>query len=347
MAEVFRKQCRLVAFAFSFCLGLLFCTTVAEAAGVGEKLERTGDEIMICGQLFHTTAPVVLWTDPQGYDAYRVERRFGKLEQAGWKAMVKAKTAPDTPNRYNIRKTGLTAEQLEQVRGGGWTLPLLQDSVDQFVMHYDVCGVSQQCFKVLHDHRGLSVHFMLDIDGTIYQTLDLKERAWHATISNSRSIGIEIASIGAYPEKKKEVLDKWYFPDPEGGTLLRPPRSLGHLGLRKQAFFGRPALPEPVIGTIQGVELVQYDFTPEQYESLIKLTASLCRIFPKLKCTYPQDNDGKLIPQVLPKQDWENFQGVLGHYHVQKNKTDPGPAFNWEKVIGGAKELLDKDQKQQ
>jgi len=39
-----------------------------------------------------------------------------------------------------------------------------------------------QCFKVLHDHRDLSVHFMLDLDGTIYQTLDLKERAWHATI---------------------------------------------------------------------------------------------------------------------------------------------------------------------
>jgi len=44
-------------------------------------------------------------------------------------------------------------------------------------MHYDVCGVSRQYFKVLHDYRGLSVHFMLDIDGTIYQTLDLNERA--------------------------------------------------------------------------------------------------------------------------------------------------------------------------
>jgi N-acetyl-anhydromuramyl-L-alanine amidase AmpD len=37
---------------------------------------------------------------------------------------------------------------------------------------------------------------MLDLDGTIYQTLDLKERASHATIANSRSIGIEIANMG-------------------------------------------------------------------------------------------------------------------------------------------------------
>ena len=49
---------------------------------VGEPLARRGDEIVVCGQLFHTTAPVVLWTDPGGYDAYRVERRFVPFDQA-------------------------------------------------------------------------------------------------------------------------------------------------------------------------------------------------------------------------------------------------------------------------
>ena len=37
---------------------------------IGEKLPRRGDEIMVCGQLYHTTTRVVLWTDPGGYDAY-------------------------------------------------------------------------------------------------------------------------------------------------------------------------------------------------------------------------------------------------------------------------------------
>ena len=316
----------------------------AIATEVGEQILRSGDEIMVCGQLFHTTAPVVLWTDPAGYDAYRVERRFGDLGKAAWEESIKAPSTLDTPNRYGIRKDQLSEEQLEQVRGGGWTLPLLKEVVDQFVMHYDVCGVSQQCFKVLHDRRGLSVHFMLDIDGTIYQTLDLKERAWHATISNSRSVGVEIASIGAYPADKQEVLKKWYFPAEDGGTLLRPPRTLGHLGLRTVPFYGRPARPQAVVGTVQGVELTQYDFTPEQYDSLIKLTATLCQIFPKLQCDYPQDEQGELIPRVLANDEWKSFQGVLGHYHVQKNKTDPGPAFDWEKVVGGAKQLLEKSQ---
>jgi len=310
------------------------------AADVGEQLERTGDEIMICGQLFHTTAPVVLWTDPGGYDAYRVERRFSPLETASWEASRKEVADLRTPNRYGLRSDRLSADELEKVRGGGWPLPLLQRVVDQFVIHYDVCPVSQTCFKVLHDHRGLSVHFMLDVDGTIYQTLDLKERAQHATISNARSIGVEIANMGAYPVNDRATLEKWYEAHEGGGVRLRPPRAYDELGVRTPSFVGRPARKELIVGNIQGQELAQYDFTPEQYDSLIKLTATLCRIFPNIKCDYPKDASGRLIPKKLDDEAWQEYQGLLGHYHVQLNKTDPGPAFDWDKVITGARDLL-------
>src|SRR5262245_6548463 len=42
----------------------------------GTLLDRTGDEIVVCGQFFHIGTPVVLWLDPGGYDAYRVENHF-------------------------------------------------------------------------------------------------------------------------------------------------------------------------------------------------------------------------------------------------------------------------------
>jgi len=62
------------------------------------------------------------------------------------------------------------------------------------------------------------VHFMLDVDGTIYQTLDVKERAWQATKANDRSVGIEIANIGAYPANgNSTVLSEWYRKGPDGG----------------------------------------------------------------------------------------------------------------------------------
>lgn len=312
------------------------------AEEVGERLPRTGDEIVVCGQLFHTTTPVVTWMDPGGYDAYRVERRFAPFERSEWDESVEDAKL-DSPNRYGLRKEKLTPEQIEQVRGGGWSLEQLQGIVDQFVMHYDVCGTSRQCFKVLHDARCLSVHFMLDTDGTIYQTLDLKERAWHATTSNGRSIGIEIAQIGAYPAKNLGALDRWYRKDADGLVELTFPSALGELGHRKSGFVGRPARPEIVVGEIQETELYQYDFTPQQYEALTKLTATLCRVFPKLKCEYPTDGMGQLIPHVLPEAQLRDYQGLIGHYHIQKNKTDPGPAFDWERVVGGAKKLLADD----
>jgi N-acetylmuramoyl-L-alanine amidase len=212
--------------------------------------------------------------------------------------------------------------------------------VDQFVYHFDVCGTSRQCFKVLHDVRCLSVHFMLDIDGTIYQTLDLKERAWHATISNTRSIGIEIANMGAYGVGKKDPFDEWYALDDRGRAFITIPKRLGDGGVRTKNFVGRPMRPKPVVGEIQGTMLRQYDYTPEQYESLIKLTAALSRVFPKLKCDFPKDAQGQLVPRKLPDPQLNSYQGLIGHYHIQTNKTDPGPAFHWEYILENARRYL-------
>jgi N-acetyl-anhydromuramyl-L-alanine amidase AmpD len=302
---------------------------------------RLGDEIVVAGRFVHTGTPVVLWMDPGGYDAYRVERRFSPLDKAGWEASQAEVSELKTPNRYNLRRNGLSEAEVQRVRGGGWDLTMLQRVVDQFVIHFDVCGVSRQCFNILQDHRDLSVHFMLDLDGTIYQTLDLKERAWHATSSNSRSVGIEIANMGAYGSDEESPLAEWYTKDAHGQTRITLPASFGDGGIRTKGFLGRPALPEPVKGKIQGRELTQYDFTPEQYQALIKLTATLCKVLPKIKCDYPKDVAGNLIPQKLPDDELDKYQGVMGHYHIQTNKVDPGPAFQWEYVIGNARRLLE------
>jgi N-acetylmuramoyl-L-alanine amidase len=305
----------------------------------GTMVSRCGDEIVVAGRFFHTGTPVVLWMDPGGYDAYRVERRFSQLDKADWEHSTEEVKDLRTPNRFNMRKNGLTPEEVERVRGGGWDLPLLQKVVDQFVIHFDVCGTSRQCFNVLHDHRDLSVHFMLDLDGTLYQTLDLKERAWHATTSNARSVGIEIANMGAYRTNEANPFDEWYTKDAQGTRVTIPAR-LGDGGERTHNFVGRPARPELVRGNIQDTDLIQYDFTPQQYQALIKLTATLSKVFPKIKCDYPRDATDQLIPHKLPDEELNHYEGVLGHYHIQTNKTDPGPAFQWDYVIGNARRLL-------
>jgi len=300
----------------------------------GTFAPRTGDEIVAAGQFVHTGTRVVLWMDPGGYDAYRVERRFSHIDKADWETSQAEVRGLGSPNRY------LSSNEVERVRGGGWDLPLLQRVVDQFVIHFDVCGTSRQCFKVLHDMRDLSVHFMLDLDGTLYQTLDLKERAWHATSSNSRSVGIEIANMGAYPADGKNPFAEWYAKEPDGQTRITIPAAYGDGGIRTKDFVGHPARPEPIVGTIQGQELIQYDFTPQQYRALIKLTATLCKALPQIKCDYPKDAAGQLVRKKLPDAELKRYQGVLGHFHIQTDKVDPGPAFQWDYVLGHAWRFL-------
>lgn len=318
-----------------FLLLLLLAAPAAFCGEPGQPEPREGDEIVVAGQLFHTGTKVVLWMDPGGYDAYRVERRFVPFAQAGWGA---SRQHMGSPNRYGIRGDELTPAQLEKVRGGGWDLKLLQSTIDQFVLHYDVEGLSRACFSALQDKAGLSVHFMLDLDGTIYQTLDVKEKAWHATSSNNRSIGVEIANVGSYLPEDHPPFAEWYKKDASGRVTISIPPAAGKV--LTPHFVGRPARREVITGDIQGKLRRQYDYTPQQYEALAKLTATLCTVFPKINCDYPRGADGKLIPHKLPDPELRRYEGVLGHYHIQTDKEDPGPALQWDYIIGQAREIM-------
>lgn len=308
----------------------------------GTWLPRRGDEIMICGQLFHTGNPVALWVDPRSYDAYRVEKHFEPLatQPTSTQPMAKKTGSSAVDNnepRYGTYRRHIPAEVMREVREQGWQYEKLREHVDQFVLHYDVCGTSRQCFKVLHDLRGLSVQFMIDVDGTIYQTLDVKERAWHASQANDRSVGVEIANIGAYTAKeleKKNTLAAWY-PRDELGPFVAFPASMFQTGIRTPNFIARPARSDPIVGEIHGRELTQYDYTPEQYRALIKLSATLCRALPRIKPDFPRNQEGKVRTDVLSDEEWRNFSGILGHYHLTTGKIDPGPAMNWDLLKRG------------
>ncbi|MEM9754188.1 MAG: N-acetylmuramoyl-L-alanine amidase, partial [Planctomycetota bacterium] len=310
----------------------------------GDETARHGDEIVVAGRFFRTGTRVVTWLDPQGYNAYRVEARFADLDQSSWDALEDTLPAWGSPNRYGMRidrfnngRPDFTPEEIEAVRGGTWQLEQLQDIVDQFVIHYDACGTSKYCFEVLQDMRSLSVHFLLDVDGTIYQTLDLQERAWHATTSNSRSVGIEIANVGAYAPGDRGVLDRWYTESEGKPTVINIPADrLGNLNPETEYS---PSCHEPVLGVIHGQELVQYDLTHAQYDALIKLTATLNKVLPKIKLNAPRDDHGNVRMDVLSPDEQAAFQGVIAHHHITVEKVDPGPAFDWERLFEGAKKL--------
>jgi len=274
-------------------------------------------EIMVAGESFATGAPVVGWREAGGYD--------GQQESCWFAADRVLPSRPangcDTPKRYSTRKLGgLDDDVRARVAVEGWTIELLRERVDQVVVHFDACGCSKRCFEVLHDVRGLSCHFLLDVDGTIYQTLDLAARARHATIANDRSIGIEIAQIGAYADTA--VLDKWYAPLPDGRRRITLPASLGDPAIRTPNFVGRTSRPGIFLGPQNGRDLMQYDFTEEQYRSLEKLLFSLREIFPRIAARVPRAAGGAIPTDALPRAafDWERIARALGPHRSGEDR---------------------------
>ncbi len=308
-----------LAAASAILLALLFARCTAAPA------LREGHTLEVCGERFPIDTRVVSWREATGYDAYREGKFFDRSEP------------PDGKRRYALRGN-LPDAIAARARTTGLDLEDLRQVVHQFVLHYDMAGSARQCFKVLQDVRNLSVHFLLDVDGTIYQTLDLREKAQHATIANDFSIGVEIAHPGAYPQPMSAPMALWYEKDAEGWRQ-KFPAWMKEAGIQTPDFVIRPARPDIIAGEVQGKVYHQLDFTEQQYAALSRLCAALAEVFPRIRLDAPRNIDGNIVNHVLPEAELRAFAGIVGHFHVQKNKQDPGPAFQWDRMLKEARRL--------
>lgn len=298
-------------------LGLCGCRGPTEAwVDPRPQSEQVGQAIVVGGERIAIGAPVVLWHEAPYYSAYDTLPRF----------------SDEGPRGRRYAPGRVPAE-------GGRTRADAERAVDQLVLHYDACGLSSTCFRVLHDERKLSAHFLLDVDGTLYQTLDLADTAWHARQANGRSVGVEIANLGAHAPGDGSPFERWTTEDGRGLRISIPPQ-LGDGGVRTPDFVARPARPGRITGTVQGETLEQIDLTPEQYESLAKLTAALVQTFPALELRVPEGPDGRVATERIDEELEADFRGILGHLHVSSSKLDPGPAFDWRRYLTRAAQLL-------
>ena len=64
---------------------------------------------------------------------------------------------------------------------------------------------------------------------------------------------------------------------------------------------------------------------------------ALTEIFPRLRPDFPRDTNGKVRTDTLTDEEFAAFAGILGHYHVSTDKRDPGPAFDWGKLLRAAR----------
>tara|TARA_B100000214_G_C23969376_1_gene629329 strand:- start:611 stop:1579 length:969 start_codon:yes stop_codon:yes gene_type:complete len=162
-----------------------------------------------------------------------------------------------------------------------------------FVNHWDACLNSTSCQSVL-DKRGISVHFLIDNDGTIYQTLDLQHGAWHAGSErvNRASIGVEISNA-YYPKYQS-----WYV---------------------KNGFGERPLIEN---ARVHGETLSPFlGFYPIQIRALKALWKSINKSV-GINYNTPLNQFGNISKGYDQESKYGKFNGLVSHYHVSKNKID-------------------------
>jgi len=163
-----------------------------------------------------------------------------------------------------------------------------------FVNHWDVCLSSESCSKVL-SRRGISVHFCIDNDGTIYQLLDTQHGAWHAGIGrvNHASVGVEISN--AYYTKHQD----WY---------------------ERNGFGKRPVVKKGE-ARVHGRGLDEHlDFYPIQIEALKALWKAVHQAL-DIPLEVPMDGD-ELLTAVHKDSSRAKFKGFVNHYNLTERKID-------------------------
>jgi len=162
-----------------------------------------------------------------------------------------------------------------------------------FVNHWDVCLNSKSCQDVLN-RRGVSVHFLIDNDGTIYQTMDMQHAAWHAGSSrtNRPSVGVEISN--AYYPRYQD----WYV---------------------KNGFGERPLIED---AWVHGSRLDPFTgFYPVQLDALKSLWRAIHGAT-GIPYEAPTNQFGKTSTKYEQNVAYGDFEGFVSHYHVSKNKID-------------------------
>ena len=168
--------------------------------------------------------------------------------------------------------------------------------VKQVCLHHDGHDSANDTFRTLI-HRGLSTHLIIDWEGTVWQPLALYDMAYHAAQVNDIAIGIDL------------------------NNPITPERQKGSKGAR----------PGPTVGTINGSRHVAVGYTDAQYRSLVAVLGGLMRIFHGIRPDAPIGGDGKVLDRKLASPT--SFAGIVGHWHVSATKWDPGPGFDWERLL--------------
>ena len=188
---------------------------------------------------------------------------------------------------------------------------------DLIVLHFTAGGSVEGAYQSwLSTKERVATAYLVDLDGHIYEVFDPACWACHLGVAaahnpgfrqDKRSIGIEIVNWGGLKLDPGEQLNCW----PKQYRTR-------YCGLNEKARY--------VGKSFRGLDYFAA-FPESQQSAVCRLTRSLCDQF--------------AIPKQIPlpaqrdRLDWsyyENYRGVASHQNFHAEKTDIGPAFDWERL---------------
>ena len=245
-------------------------------------------KVWVAGRGFDCDAKIVRWDEGPRFDSSQERCVLAEHTCPGGGIYPYSEKAPNkSANRFWYRR-GLGKTKTPDLKKA-------QAIVRMFTIHHDGCPNARSCFGVLHDERGISCHFILDNDGTIYQCLDLALMGFQAAGFNQHSIGIELCNRG---DAKKYA---GYY---DGRKSRGQKRDSTTCMIHKHVYLA-------------------YEFTDDQIRALAELARALRYALPNLPVDYPQEQPGQQSWGMIPNPS--AFSGYMGHYHQTLRKWDPGP----------------------
>ena len=188
---------------------------------------------------------------------------------------------------------------------------------DLIVLHFTAGGSVEGAYQSwLSTQERVATAYLVDLDGHIYEVFDPTFWACHLGVAaahnpgyrqDKRSIGIEIVNWGGLKLDPGEQLNCW-------------PKQY------RTRYCGANEKARYVGKSFRGIDYFAA-FPEAQQAAVCRLTRSLCDQF--------------AIPKQIPSDaqrdrlDWsyyENYKGVASHQNFHAEKTDIGPAFDWERL---------------
>ncbi len=179
----------------------------------------------------------------------------------------------------------------------------------QIVLHHTVSSSGEFVDDWWQSDNGtqrVATAFIIDKDGSIVQLFEPENWAYHigkgsSVKDNKQSIGIEIVNEGALQRQA------------DGKTML-------WMNGKKEYPGSYTALKQPWRGYSYFA-----DYSERQYDTLSELITTLCGKFGIPK---------KVIASYLFSETYRQFEGVVSHHNLRKDKSDVSRAFDFGKLIG-------------